>query len=138
DNAWFTVALELAPLSGTLGSTLPKDTSGFEGERVPNSGSVAATLPSVSSDFDGTHHVPATGTMTASLPAVTSSIVGEGEAGGVVAASIVITTQLQAETRQFDEHVILVEKEHRAFLVVDDGFTDIGLKEIKRSKVTQT
>lgn len=124
------------PKVGTLTSTLPAVTSDVDGQRVPNSGPLASTLPSVTSDADGVHYVPAEGPVAATLPSVSAAVEGFGEAGGIIDASFVITTQLQAETRQFGEHVILVEKEHRAFLVVDDGYTDVGLKPIKRSRVT--
>jgi hypothetical protein len=122
--------------TGSLSSTLPKVSSSLSGERHEPSGLVAATLPNVTSGLNGNHHVPSDGSISATLPSVTSSLGGYSEASGTLAASISITTQIQTETRQFGEHVILVEPDHRAFLVVDDG-TDVGLKSIKRSQVTQ-
>ncbi len=123
-------------LAGSVGATLPKVTSSFAGEREPNSGAMAATLPSVTSSMAGTHYVPATGTLEATLPAVTASAEATVEPNGSMSASIAPVAAFGGETRQFGEHIIVVEQDHRAFLVVDDG-TDVGLKSIKRSRVTQ-
>lgn len=137
DNIFFMVALSgVEPTTGELEGELPSLSAEFEGERVPNSGELDAELPKLSAQASGVHLVPATGGITTSLPSIQSDMAGSTPVLAQMSATLSLFSELVGETRQFGEHIIRVEREERAFLVVDDA-TNTGLRPIKRSRVYQ-
>jgi hypothetical protein len=144
------------PASGSITSTLGKVSSTFTGERELPEGPVNAQLPKVGAAFTASG-APPEGVADIFLPKLSSAWAGGG-AGGPVTMTLPsiapaefngavnpiggfagqlpsLSSSFLAETAVFGEHVIRVEPEDRAFRVVDDG-SDVGLKPIKRSKVT--
>lgn len=133
DDVHFMVAL-LGVNEATIAGTIANPTADFQGYHRIDA-QLAGQLPSVTAAFDGIA-APPSGSIAGTLANVTANFQGSTPVLGILAGTITPSMEIRAETRQFGEHVILVEKDHRAFLVVDDG-TDTGLKPIKRSKVTQ-
>lgn len=147
-----TIVLAAAP-EGTAAATIPAVTSQFEATRTIPAGPVDASIPKVT--FEGAGYgQPPSGTLDTSLAPVVAGLEGtatggpldatlapvfaevEGSVnpiGGFACTLAPIVAEMTGETRQFGEHVIRVEAEHRAFLVIDN---DPGLTPIKRSQVT--
>lgn len=146
-----------ADRTGDITSQLPKVTSAFTATRMLPSGSISAQLPKVTSTFSVVG-APPEGALAAALPKVSASFQASGVGGGFTSTLPSIhseweggvepigpfeltlpslTSSFVAETSMFGEHVIRVEREDRAFRVVDDGITSTGLKPIKRSKVSE-
>jgi len=125
---------QVGTADGDLTSQLPKLTSTFAGTGTPPEGDVEASLPKVSAALSGGG---AGGGMVAQLPSLApAEFAGAvNPIGGFAGQLPSLSSSFLAETAVYGEHVIRVEPDDRAFRVVDDG-TDVGLKPIKRSKVT--
>lgn len=158
DNVYILGYLREEPdRTGAITSQLPSVTSTFAGEREMPAGSITAQLPKITSSFTATG-APPEGALAAALPKVSASFQASGVGGGFTSTLPSIhseweggvepigpfeltlpslTSSFVAETSVFGEHVIRVEREDRAFRVVDDGITSTGLKPIKRSKVSE-
>lgn len=99
----------------------------------PPSGDIAMQLSQVSEAFVGV--ADPGGAIGVQLPSVAMAFAGATEPlGGFAFQLAPVSVQFTSETTPFGEHVIHVEPEGRAFLVIDDG--GIGLIDIKRSQVT--
>lgn len=118
-------------IDATLAMTTPMVTTSMDGIAAPPSGPMAMTTPSVTSSLAGTS---IGGAFAGTTPSTIAAVTGGVEPLGAVAMTTpMVTAQIQAETRAFGEHVIVVEPEERAFRVTDEGN---GLIPIKRSQVT--
>lgn len=118
-------------IDATLNSSLGAVSFIADGIAAPPSGSMASALGSVSASMTGTS---VGGGFASTLGSVSYDGLASVNPIGAWASSLgSITAQVQAETRAFGEHVIVVEPEERAFLVTDEGD---GLIPIKRSQVT--
>jgi hypothetical protein len=137
DNNLATIVLKMAatPATGEFDSQLQPLTGTFTGERVPNTGTFSGQLSPLTGTLSGVHLIPAVGAISGTLASPTATMSGSTPVLGSLVGAIQLTAQLTGETRQFGEHIIVVEREDRAFLVVDDNSTT-GLKPIKRSRVT--
>lgn len=118
-------------IDATLNSSLGAVSFVGDGIAAPPSGSMTSALGSVSASMSGA-------TVGGSFASTLGSVSYDGLASvnpiGAWASSLgSVTAEVQAETRAFGEHVIVVEPEERAFLVTDEGD---GLIPIKRSQVT--
>lgn len=118
------------PPSGPLSMTLPLITADLAGQIIH--GSMSVDLHLVTANLTATH---VGGSFQIPLPLLTVEV-----GGGVVsfgpfqAFTPMVVVDFVAETKPFGEHVIVVARDERAFMVTDD---DTGLIPMKRSKVTQ-
>lgn len=152
-EATYALVAQADPASGDLGATLPAVTSSFAATRQIPEGPVATTLAPVVASMSGvaappegplaTALAPVSAALTgssiygaadASLAPISATLSGSVIPSGPLGATLApITSSFGSETRQFGEHVIKIEAEHRAFRVIDD---DPGLIPITRSQVT--